>query len=29
MNRKVSGAEFLLWLFAMLGVIGALVLSAV
>jgi hypothetical protein len=28
-NRKVSGAEFLLWLCALIGVIAALVLAAV
>jgi hypothetical protein len=29
MNRKVSGAEFLLWFFALAGVLAALVLAAV
>lgn len=29
MMRKVSGAEFLVWLFALVGALAALVLSAV
>jgi len=29
MNRHVSGAEFLVWFFALAGVISALILAAI